>query len=101
MTQAIWWHDTARFGPDDPDALVAAAFMCPLCLHTADEVTLWDGDDLPDARCLCEPCGTLWSVGLDAEQLLRLTLDPPPDLWLRWDAGARFVRGRWGFVDDA
>jgi|1186.fasta_scaffold238024_3 hypothetical protein len=99
MTDAAWWRDRARFAIDDADALVEASFACPLCLHTAGEVLLDDGDPLPSARCLCEPCRLLWTLELDGRQVLRLSLDPPAALWLRWDDGARFVRGPWGLDD--
>jgi hypothetical protein len=102
MTDAAWWRDRARFAIDDDDALVEATFACPLCLHIAGEVLLDDdGGPLPSARCLCERCGILWTLDLDAPQVLRLSLDAPAGLWLRWDDGARFVRGIWGLDDEA
>jgi hypothetical protein len=67
--------DTARFRPDDPDALVAASLACPVCLH-GDGVrcddTL-DGYD-PSVGCACAVCDTRWRVYLRPEQALRLAL---------------------------
>jgi hypothetical protein len=67
--------DTARFRPDDPDALVAASMACPICL-CSDEVR-WeaalDGYD-PSVECLCPECDERWRVYLLPEQALRVGL---------------------------
>jgi hypothetical protein len=73
-------HDVARFRPDDPAELVAASFACPLCLHAPVAVRLPGAFDEPAAACMCGSCATGWDVALDAMQLLRLTLSPPPGL---------------------
>jgi hypothetical protein len=70
--------DIARFRVDDPDELVAASLVCPLCLR-GDEVS-WqldaeDGYD-PLARCTCGDCGRAWRVYLAPQQALRLSLAP-------------------------
>jgi hypothetical protein len=69
--------DIARFRSDDPDALVTAAFACPLCLHT--ETVHWHGSlegyD-PSVQCLCESCQARWRVYVAPEQALRLGLMP-------------------------
>jgi hypothetical protein len=89
--------DVARFEIEDPEDLVAASFMCPLCLHAPCRVLLEDGDVLPAAACSCASCGYEWSVGLEAHQLLRLSLDPPPTVWLTWGPQARHLQGLWLF----
>ena len=69
--------DVARFRPDDPEPLVAASFLCPLCL--AVEVTgelLVAGED-SEVICSCAGCDAVWSVALDPAQLMRLVLHPP------------------------
>jgi hypothetical protein len=68
--------DTARFRTDDPDELVVASLVCPICLH-GDEVD-WDlettdGYD-PSARCVCRRCEEPWRVYLTPDQALRLGL---------------------------
>jgi hypothetical protein len=67
--------DTARFRPEDPDALVSAALCCPLCLH-GDGVT-WEGalDAYdPSVECRCPSCQVRWRVHLEPQQALRLGL---------------------------
>jgi hypothetical protein len=67
--------DVARFTAQDPDAVVAAAFACPICLRDADvrrEVSL-DGYD-PSVSCGCPECEANWRVYLTPEQALRLGL---------------------------
>lgn len=67
--------DVARFAPNDPDALVAAALACPLCLCSEGvqcEDSL-DGYD-PSVRCRCPSCQARWRVYLTPEQALRLAL---------------------------
>jgi hypothetical protein len=67
--------DTARFRPDDPDALVTASLACPICLRS-DEV-IWeaalDGYD-PSVECRCPVCEERWRVYLAPEQALRFGL---------------------------
>lgn len=66
---------SAVFSLDDPEALVGAGLACPACLSAATRLAI--GADL-DGRCRCEDCGTRWSLTLAPQQLLRLSLDPPP-----------------------
>jgi hypothetical protein len=69
--------DTARFRPNDPDALVNASLACPVCL-CADTVE-WDGSLQgydPSVRCRCSSCQQRWRVYLTPEQALRLGLMP-------------------------
>jgi hypothetical protein len=69
--------DVARFRSDDPDELVLAALVCPVCLH-GDEIE-WrldleaDGYD-PSARCECRHCDQSWRVYMTPYQALRLSL---------------------------
>jgi hypothetical protein len=67
--------DTARFRPDDPDALVAASLACPICLRS-DEI-IWeaavDGYD-PSVECRCPACEERWRVYLAPQQALRFGL---------------------------
>jgi hypothetical protein len=67
--------DIARFRPDDPDALVAAALACPVCLNESE--IGWtpelDGYD-PSVGCRCPSCQIRWRVYLAPEQALRLSL---------------------------
>lgn len=64
----------ARFGHDDPDELVEAAFACPFCLRAGIEfrVTLSGYD--PTVECGCEVCDERWLVYLTPEQALRLSV---------------------------
>jgi hypothetical protein len=67
--------DTARFRPDDPDALVTASLACPICLHSEDirwEAAL-EGYD-PSVECLCPACEERWRVYLAPQQALRFGL---------------------------
>jgi hypothetical protein len=69
--------DTARFRPDDPDALVNASLACPICL-SCDPVE-WEGSLQgydPSVQCRCSSCQQLWRVYLAPEQALRLGLMP-------------------------
>jgi hypothetical protein len=71
--------DTARFRPDDPDALVAASLACPICLYSDGvrwEATL-EGYD-PSVECLCPACEERWRVYLAPEQALRVGLMHAP-----------------------
>ena len=67
--------DVARFTPRDPDALVAASLVCPMCLRD-DGVVCEDsleGYD-PLISCECSGCDVTWRVYLTPEQALRLGL---------------------------
>ncbi len=67
--------DTARFRPDDPDALVAASLACPICLRSegmAWEAALEDYD--PWVLCRCPACEQRWRVYLAPDQALRVGL---------------------------
>jgi hypothetical protein len=67
--------DVARFTAQDPDAVVSASFVCPICLNGEDvtrEVSL-DGYD-PSVSCECAECHVSWRVYLTPEQALRLGL---------------------------
>lgn len=67
--------DTARFRPDDPDALVTASLACPICLRS--EEVCWEaaleGYD-PSVECRCPACEERWRVYLAPEQALRFGL---------------------------
>jgi hypothetical protein len=67
--------DIARFRPDDPDALVAAALACPVCLSESEvgRATELEGYD-PWVGCRCPSCQIRWRVYLAPEQALRLSL---------------------------
>ncbi|HET6505643.1 MAG TPA: hypothetical protein VFG42_02530 [Baekduia sp.] len=65
---------SALFAMDDPEPLVGASLACPSCLSEATRVVV--GADL-DGRSHCMACGTRWSLTLEPQQLLRLSLDPP------------------------
>jgi hypothetical protein len=68
--------DTARFRTDDPDELVVASLVCPLCLggEAVDwDLEVTDGYD-PSARCECRRCEQSWCVYLTPDQALRLGL---------------------------
>jgi hypothetical protein len=67
--------DTARFRPDDPDALVAASLACPICLCSEEvrwEAALEDYD--PSVECRCPVCNERWRVYLAPQQALRFGL---------------------------
>jgi hypothetical protein len=74
----------AVFALDDPDALVGAGLSCPACLSESTSlfVDVVDGD--LDARGACGACGSTWALALAPQQLLRLSLDPPPHADVRW-----------------
>lgn len=74
--------DSARFQPDDPEALVLASFACPCCLHRPSYVRLSAYYDEPSATCACLPCASGWELSLTGLQMLRLTLGPPRGLTL-------------------
>jgi hypothetical protein len=67
--------DTARFRSDDPDALVAASLVCPICLRSdsIDWDAKVDGYD-PFVECSCPSCEEGWRVYLTPQQALRLGL---------------------------
>ena len=67
--------DTARFRPQDPDALVEASLACPVCLRSREvewEARL-EGYD-PSVLCRCPSCQQRWRVYLAPEQALRVGL---------------------------
>jgi hypothetical protein len=69
--------DTARFRPDDPDALVQASLACPVCLRS--DAVEWEGSLQgydPSVQCRCPSCSQKWRVYLAPEQALRLGLMP-------------------------
>ena len=67
--------DTARFRGDDPDELVVASFVCPLCLHGEEVEWELDADGYdPSAQCLCRRCEQSWRVFVTPDQALRLGL---------------------------
>lgn len=72
---------SAVFALDDPEVLVAAGLACPSCLSEAARVTV--GADLT-GRCRCADCGERWSLSLQPQQLLRLSLDPPAAALVRF-----------------
>ncbi|MBI5104655.1 MAG: hypothetical protein HZB46_06660 [Solirubrobacterales bacterium] len=94
------YEDVARFRSDDDEALVSGAFACPWCLHDDCSVLVDEGDVLPVGSCLCAVCDARWTVHLDAGQLLRLSLDPPPSVWLRWSARVGGLRQLWDLGAD-
>jgi hypothetical protein len=73
--------DLARFAPTDPEPVVAAAFACPYCLErpTLSRLVL---EPEPLVRCVCGHCEADWEVALADDQLLRMELAPPAQLWL-------------------
>jgi hypothetical protein len=74
----------AVFALDDPDALVGAGLSCPACLVEEVRLSVEVIDGELDARCLCLTCASTWSLVLAPQQLLRLSLDPPPTADVRW-----------------
>jgi hypothetical protein len=72
--------DSARFRVDDPLALVAASFACPLCLRRASLVFLDEDEGEHSATCRCALCDKTWTVALGADQFLRVKLLPPREL---------------------
>ncbi|MEA2495125.1 MAG: hypothetical protein QOJ29_3036 [Thermoleophilaceae bacterium] len=74
---------TAEFAPADREDLVLASFACPTCLHSVSEALMNLDDEGSTVVCRCEPCQSIWAVGLTADQSLRLALSPPAALGLR------------------
>jgi hypothetical protein len=74
----------AVFSLDDPDALVGAGLSCPACLEEATRLSVEVVGGELDARCSCLTCESTWSLELKPQQLLRLSLDPPPAADVRW-----------------
>ncbi len=69
--------DVARFRAEDPDELVAASLVCPLCLRARDVAWQWDPNtDTYDAsvQCQCGRCHRDWRVYVAPHQALRLSL---------------------------
>jgi hypothetical protein len=75
--------DVARFGADEPDAIVLATLMCPYCLGRPAHVLVNELREGATAMCACAGCELQWSVALDTEQAMRLFMQPPRGLWLR------------------
>ncbi len=67
--------DTARFRADDPEELVVASLLCPVCLRSAgvDRDLDAHGYD-PSVLCHCDECRQSWRVYLTDQQALRLAL---------------------------
>jgi hypothetical protein len=76
MSVACGWY-AAAFALDDPDALVAAALSCPLCLGGDSRIDVGLHGGEVAATCACNDCGATWSLALAPQQVLRLALDPP------------------------
>lgn len=74
----------AVFSLDDPDALVGAGLSCPACLEESTRLSVEVIGGELDARCTCLSCDSTWSLTLRPQQLLRLSLDPPPAVDVRW-----------------
>jgi len=74
----------AVFALDDPDALVGAGLSCPACLAEGVRLSVEVVAGELDARCTCLSCASTWSLVLGPQQLLRLSLDPPPAADVRW-----------------
>jgi hypothetical protein len=72
----------ARYRHEDPDELVAASLACRYCLRTASEVDVTEDGFGGIARCYCPRCRTSGDVVLDLEQLLRLVLRSPPNVYV-------------------
>ncbi|HEX4671131.1 MAG TPA: hypothetical protein VH279_02625 [Solirubrobacteraceae bacterium] len=73
--------DVARFGPGDHPALVEVSFCCRLCLCRPSLIFV-DEDAVTRAACTwcwCDRCRSHTRVALNAEQLTRIQLAPPPD----------------------
>lgn len=79
--------DLARFDPDDDEAVVVAALVCPYCLGRPTRVMLNDVVEGAAAVCACSDCELRWSVGLNREQALRLFTKPPRGLWIHHRSG--------------
>jgi hypothetical protein len=77
----------AVFSLDDPDALVGAGLSCPACLEESTRLSVEVVGGKPDARCACLTCGSTWSLALRPQQLLRLSLAPPPEADVEWSLG--------------
>ena len=70
----------ARFKVEDSDELVAASLVCRFCLRTAAQLVI-DRDDFGgSARCYCPVCAATTNVTMDHDQVLRLALNPPPNI---------------------
>lgn|GEM_PF-2665159 len=74
----------AVFALDDPDELVGAGLSCPACLAEGVRLSVDVVGGELDARCACLSCASTWSLALGPQQLLRLSLDPPPAADVRW-----------------
>ena len=75
--------DVARFAAGEDEEVVRASLACPYCLHQPSHVLIAAHTTSGEAICACSRCQLQWSVLLDADQLLRLRLAPPRDLWVQ------------------
>jgi hypothetical protein len=67
--------DVARFREDDPEELVIATLVCPVCLGGQQvEWELRAGGYDPSVQCACPRCEQTWSVFVTQQQALRLGL---------------------------
>ena len=71
-------EDTARFELADDAAVVEASFCCQLCLRRTVLVIVEADEDSGHASCYCALCRAHTDVALNATQVLRLRLAPPP-----------------------
>lgn len=67
--------DDARFQPYDAPTVVAASFICPVCLRRPSQVFLVEGET--SATCRCGRCEVTWTVAMSAGQGARMRLSPP------------------------
>jgi hypothetical protein len=74
----------AVFTLDDPAALVGAGLSCPACLGAATRLLVHVVDNQLAVGCSCTACASTWSLSLNPQQLLRLSLDPPTSAEVRW-----------------
>jgi hypothetical protein len=87
--------DDARFRLGDVNAVIAASFACPMCLHRAAWLVLYEEGSAAAARCRCVMCKLDWTVALDSQQYLRLALSPPDGMMVLRDCS---VVGRYGLA---
>jgi hypothetical protein len=76
--------DTARFAVDDPEPIVLAAFVCPICLERPTSA-LFSLDEPNESAvvCDCGDCRTNWVVAVNPGQAMRLAIAPPDELHLQ------------------
>lgn len=84
MTATARFSDVARFGPEEPEEVVAAALACQACLRApAAVLVVEDGPELT-AVCHCPRCDVSTEVALDGRQALRLALAPPSQMLVQF-----------------